>query len=72
MVIRGACWFSKLGSTAHSKVLLEHRGPVGLRLVTDMVSRQADNQTRFLIKLMHARPAGRALHGLSESVEQAS
>lgn len=54
----GRIWFSKMGST----VLVRRRqleamdSPLGLRIVTDMVSRKLDNQTRFLKKLMHARP----------------
>ena len=70
----GRVWFSKMGSTAliRRKQLEAVEGPLGLRLVMDMVSRKLDNQTRFLKKLMHARP-GKEDHftDFLESVEQA-
>jgi len=54
----GRVWFSKMGSTAliRRKQLEAMDGPLGLRLVIDMVNQKIDNQIHFLKKLMHARP----------------
>jgi len=54
----GRVWFSKMGSTAliRRKQLEAMDGPLGLRLVIDMVTQKIDNQIHFLKKLMHARP----------------
>ena len=55
----GRIWFSKMGSTAliRRRQLEAMDGPLGLRLVIDMVTQKIDNQIHFLKKLMHARPA---------------
>lgn len=59
----GRVWFSKMGST----VLIRRRqleamdSPLGYQLVCDMINQKLTNQTRFLKKLMHARP-GREEH----------
>jgi len=52
----GRVWFSKMGSTAliRRKQLEAMDGPLGLRLVIDMVTQKIDNQIHFLKKLMHA------------------
>jgi CRISPR-associated protein Cas1 len=54
----GRVWFSKMGSTAliRRKQLEAMDGPLGLRIVIDMVTQKIDNQIHFLKKLMHARP----------------
>ena len=54
----GRIWFSKMGSTAliRRRQLEAMDGPLGLRLVIDMVGKKLDNQVHFLKKLMHARP----------------
>jgi CRISPR-associated protein Cas1 len=54
----GRIWFSKMGSTAliRRRQLEAMDGPLGLRLVIDMVGKKLNNQVHFLKKLMHARP----------------
>ncbi len=70
----GRIWFSKMGSTAliRRRQIEAVETPLGLQLVVDMVSRKIENQTRFMKKLMHARP-GKEDHFSSfmETVEQA-
>ncbi len=54
----GRVWFAKMGSTAliRRKQLEAETGKIGLDLVIDMIGAKLDNQSRFLKKLMHARP----------------
>jgi CRISP-associated protein Cas1 len=54
----GRVWFSKMGSTAliRRKQLEAAESPLGIQLVSEMVSQKLKNQVEFLKKLMHARP----------------
>ncbi|GBC60645.1 CRISPR-associated endonuclease Cas1 [Desulfonema ishimotonii] len=54
----GRIWFSKMGSTTliRRKQLEAANNGVGLTLVRDMIRQKLENQSRFLKKLMHARP----------------
>ena len=54
----GRVWFSKLGSTAliRRRQLEAAESPLGIGLVSEMVSQKLKNQIEFLKKLMHARP----------------
>ncbi len=70
----GRIWFSKMGSTAliRRKQLEAAEGALGLRLVRDMTSQKIENQTRFLKKLMHARPGKEDFfESFIQSVEEA-
>lgn len=59
----GRVWFSKLGSTAliRRKQLEASTTLEGTRLATDMVRQKLENQSKFLKKLMQARPGKEAL-----------
>jgi len=54
----GRVWFSKMGSTAlvRRKQLEAAEDIQGLELVLEMIGNKLDNQSRFLKKLMYARP----------------
>ena len=54
----GRVWLSKMGSTAliRRKQLEASGSDISIRIVKDMLRVKMENQTRFLKRLMHARP----------------